>query len=173
MSADSSRRGFPALFPASPSRNTGGVRSLFRWLPARGWKRWLVLAVLAGASLVLAVVVLVVSVIVAWNKSPRFQMWAMEKMMSMGPVEPTDVPGNPGLRAVYSGPLASAEAVRRAADIFQPTNVWNLHFIFTAGQWERIHYKRVPPVPGLLRDDGSVAPEHQRFAQWPRRFPGL
>lgn len=157
MPADSSRRRFPALFPSSPSRNTGSVRSLFRWLPARGWKRWLVLTLLAGASLVFAVIVLVVSVIIAWHQSPRFQMWAMEKMMSLGPVEASDVPGNPGLPAVYAGPLASAESVRGAADIFQPTNVWNVHFKFTAAQWERIHYKRVPPVPGLVRDDGSVA----------------
>lgn len=131
--------------------------SLFRWLPARGWKRWLVLTLLVAASLVLALVVLAVSVAVAWHKSPRFQMWAMEKMMTLGPVEAMDTPGNPGLRAVYAGPVASAEAVRGSADIFQPTNVWNLHFKFTAEQWERIQYQRVPPVPGLLREDGSVA----------------
>lgn len=132
------------------------MRSLFRWLPARGWKRWLAIAALTGGGLFLGLVLLVVAVIVAFQ-SPRVQSWAMEKMMTLQPAPPEDLPGHPGLKPVYAGPLASADAVKTAADIYRPTNVWNVHFQFTAKQWEDIAYKRIPTVPGWLKDDGSVA----------------
>lgn len=149
--------GIPALSASSPSRNTRGVRSLFRWLPARGWKRWLVIALLTGGALFLGLVLLVVSVVVAFNKVPRFQAWAMEKLMTFGPTSPEDQPGHPGIKAIYQGPLASAATVTTAGDLYRPSNVWNLHFQFSAAQWEQIHYKRVPTVPSWLKEDGTVA----------------
>lgn len=126
-------------------------------MPARGWKRWLVIALLAGGSLIVALVLLAVGVVVAFNKVPRFQMWAIEKMMTFGPATPEDLPGNPGIKAVYQGPLASAANVRTAGELYRPSNVWNLHFQFTVAQWEQIHYKRVPTVPNWMKEDGSVA----------------
>lgn len=132
------------------------MRSPWSRLPKSGWKRWLVIALLTGGTLLLALVLLVVGVVVAFNKSPQFQMWAMEKMMSMAPAPAAEMPGHPGLQAVYPGPLASAENIHGAGDIYRPSNVWNLHFHFTARQWEKIQFERIPTVGNMMRDDGTV-----------------
>jgi hypothetical protein len=131
------------------------MRSLFRWLPARGWKRWLALAALAGGALFLGLVLLVAGVFLAFQ-SPRVQSWAMGKAILLVPAPPEDLPGFPGLKPVYAGPLASAAAVAGAGDIYRPTNVWTVHFKFTAPQWKNIAFKRVPAVPGWMQADGSV-----------------
>jgi hypothetical protein len=72
--------GIPTLSVPSPFRTTRGVRSLFRWLPARGWKRWLVIALLTGGALFLGLVLLVVSVVVADFAAPM--------MMKLGSLRP-------------------------------------------------------------------------------------
>jgi spore coat protein H len=130
------------------------VPRIFR-LPATGWKRWLAILAWIAGSCFLLLVTLIVSLVLAW-RSPRFQTWVMEKMMEFTPTPAEEMPGNPGLKAIYTGPLASADSVRTAADIFRPTNIWNVHLKFTEQQWKDVGYKRIEPVPRLMQEDGTV-----------------
>ncbi len=112
------------------------------------------IGVIGCGSLVLMLALLVAGVVVAFKVSPRFQVWVWT---TFTPVPPEERPGSPGLTPVYDGPLARAGLVTGAGDIYRPSNVWNVRLEFTAEQWERIHYRRIAPVPGFIRDDGSVA----------------
>jgi hypothetical protein len=50
----------------------------------------------------------------------------------------------------------NAVALRKAAELFQLTNVWNVHLKFTSNQWTRLGPDVVPPVLHFMRPDGSI-----------------
>ena len=107
-------------------------------LPRRGLKRWLALAGYGVGFLVLFLLLLGGGLFVAFQKSPRFQVWVLERMMP-GEALPE--------RATYAGPSPRAADVRSAADVYQSTNIWDLHLRFTAAEYAALGPNRIPMMP--------------------------
>ncbi len=116
-------------------------------LPKSGFKRWLALGGYVLAGLVLFIVTLGVSVYFAFQKSSAFQGWVFSKMM---PSEPLPE------RASYHGFSPQASSVQTAADIFRPTNIWTIHFHFTAAEYAALGPNRIPMAQ--LQSEGDTGP---------------
>ncbi len=130
------------------------MRSPWSLLPKSGWKRWLAIFFVIAGSFVLLVVTLVVAAILAW-RSPNFQAWFFSKMIERQvrafPEERLDAPAP---TPSYHGFEPDARQAKTAADIYRPTNFWNLHLQFTDAQWKALGPNHVPPLPGFIQEDG-------------------
>lgn len=69
---------------------------------------------------------------------------------SNAPAEPP-LPSGPA----YEGPRLDATGLVSAADLFQPTNIWEAHLNFSAAGYEGLAPERIPPVPNWLAPDGT------------------
>ncbi|HXJ56047.1 MAG TPA: CotH kinase family protein [Verrucomicrobiae bacterium] len=54
----------------------------------------------------------------------------------------------------------SAAGVRRAADLYQGTNIWLAHLSFTPDRWKALEPRRIPPLPHFFQPDGTVLLRH-------------
>ena len=99
------------------------------------------------AGLILFVVLVAVSVYVAFQKSASFQGWVFSKMM------PSEALPE---RATYRGFTPDGTAVRSAADIYRSTNLWTVHFHFTAAEYAALGPNRIPMAP--MQQDGNTGP---------------
>ncbi len=64
-----------------------------------------------------------------------------------------------------ASPRLEAAAIRRAADLYQTTNIWLAHLSFTREEWKSIEPRRIGPLPHFMQSDGAVLlrnPEAQR-----------
>lgn len=116
-------------------------------LPKSGVKRWLAMLGYALAGLILFIVLLGVSVYVAFQKSPAFQGWVFEKMMPREALPE---------RATYRGFTPDGTAVRSAADIYRSTNIWTIQFHFTGVDYAALGPNRIPMAP--MRSEGDTGP---------------
>lgn len=94
---------------------------------------------------------------VAFWRVPWFQTWLMVKIMTFesrrSPVLPPERPTAPDIAARLS---TNASKLVCAAELFVPTNVWDVHLKFAPGEWAGLTPARIPPVPVILQSDGSV-----------------
>ncbi|PYI89262.1 MAG: hypothetical protein DME26_01685, partial [Verrucomicrobia bacterium] len=126
---------------------------LMGWLPKSRWWRFFVLAAIGGF---LFVVALGVSAFFLF-RSPKFQTWLFTMIMARQSRGPLEEPREPRLPMEAAAQLATnAAALRSAAELFATTNVWSAHLRFTSNQWAALGPKRVPPVPGFMRPDGTI-----------------
>lgn len=103
-------------------------------LPKAGLQRWLALAGYILAGLIVFIIVLGLSIVLAFQKSSRFQWWVFERMM---PAEPLPE------RATYQGFTPQASTIQAAADIYRPTNIWTIHFFFTGAEYTALGPNRI------------------------------
>ncbi len=115
-------------------------------LPKSGLKRWLALLGYVLAASILTLILLAVSVYVAFQKSPGFQGWVFAKMMPTDPL-PT--------AASYQGFTPNAATVQSATEIYQPTNIWTIHFHFTEAEYAALGPRRIPMMSMRPADDSS------------------
>lgn len=131
------------------------MRSPWSLLPKSGWKRWLALAFVALGSLILLLVLLVTTVVIAWQ-SPTVKMWAIGKMIEMqSGAFPEEGMHAPAPAPTYRGFEPDARLAKTAADLYQATNLWPVHLRFSAEQWQAMNWKRVPAIPNFIQADGS------------------
>ncbi|HTH48919.1 MAG TPA: CotH kinase family protein [Candidatus Limnocylindria bacterium] len=130
------------------------MRSPWSLLPKSGWKRWLAIFFVLFGSFFLLIVTLVVAAILAWQ-SPNFQGWVMSKMIEHQvagfPEEHLDAPAP---TPSYHGFEPDAHQALSAADLYRPTNLWNIHLRFTEAQWRALGPNHVPPLTGFIQPDG-------------------
>lgn len=132
------------------------MAKLFGWLPQARWKRWLLLLSAAAVLGFLFLVTVIVTAVLLW-RNPNVQGWVMVRILRNQPHEPVVMPALPQLSTEEVVLLATnAAAVRSAAELFAPTNVWDVHLKFTSNEWARLGPNIVPPVLGFVRADGSV-----------------
>ncbi|MBL9137291.1 MAG: CotH kinase family protein [Verrucomicrobiales bacterium] len=67
---------------------------------------------------------------------------------------PTVPPAQP--HQPYQLPSPSATNLATAEQLFIPTNVWSAHLRFSSNQWVELGPKRVRPMRGWIRPDGSL-----------------
>jgi len=128
----------------------------FGWLPRTRWKRWLLLTAIAGCFLVLFVMTLALTAFLLW-RAPAVQEWVMVRMLRHQLHDPAQIPRQPLLSPAEAAFLTTnATAVRRASELFQPTNVWDVQLRFTSNQWTKLGPNTVPPVLHFMQPDGSV-----------------
>ena len=133
-----------------------GMTRVFGWLPRARWKRWLIFTAIAGYLLFVGLVTLVVTAFFLW-RNPNVQGWVMVTILRHQSHEPVVMPPAPRLSPEEAVALSTnALAIQSAAQLFQPTNVWDVHVLFTSNQWARLGPNIIPPVPGFVRPDGSV-----------------
>jgi spore coat protein H len=129
---------------------------LFGWLPQARWKRWLVFIATTGFLFLLLVITIGVTAFLLW-RNPQVQTWVMVKMLGHEARQPADIPSKPFLsteeRVVLS---TNASALQSAADLFRPTNVWDVQLKFTSNQWTKLGPNTVRPVLHLMQPDGSI-----------------
>lgn len=143
--------------PTSPAR-----------LPRLPWKWRLLLAVGVGVLVLRKLLLLVLGCALAWQV-PQVQTWVWVTMLNHQMRQPLDPPPAPSLPAEAAAKLAThAAGLRAAADLFRPTNVWDVHLKFTAAQWAALGPNTVPPIPGFIRPDGTVILRNPKAAR-----PGL
>jgi RNA polymerase sigma factor (sigma-70 family) len=53
-------------------------------------------------------------------------------------------------------PRLDASALRDAQDFYRTTNIWHAHFSFTREQWKALEFKRIGPMPNIIRPEGLV-----------------
>jgi len=137
-------------------RYTIAMSRRFRWLPQARWKRWLILAAIAGVVFVMMIITLVVTVVLLW-RSPKIQAWVMVTVLRHQVRQPALVPPSPNLSSEEKRLLSTnAVILQTAADLFRPTNVWDVHLRFSANEWAQLGPNVVPPVLRFLQPDGSV-----------------
>ena len=94
---------------------------------------------------------------VAFWRVPWFQTWLMVQIMTFdsrrSPVLPPERPTSPETAARLS---TDASKLVRAAELFVPTNIWDVHLKFAPGEWARLAPIRIPAVPVIFQADGSV-----------------
>lgn len=130
------------------------------WLPQATGKRWLVLFAIGGYWLVRKVVVTtlvpILSGFLLWQ-IPSVQGWIIMKMMRREMRQPVEFPPAPALSAQEAARLATnVLVVHSAAELFRPTNVWDVHLKFSSNQWFALGPNAVPPVLNFIQPDGSV-----------------
>jgi spore coat protein H len=81
----------------------------------------------------------------------RFFEFIQARQAANPSFEPRELSPHP-----YSGPRLDGSTVRRPADFFQPTNLWELHLKFTARQWADLAARRIPPVDNWISPDGTL-----------------
>lgn len=129
------------------------VPKLFGWLPKSRWLRWLVVGAVSGFLFLL---VLGITGFFLF-RSPKFRMWLFTMVMTRQALGRLEEPREPRLSPDAATRLATnALALRSAAELFGTTNVWAAHLRFTSNQWAALGPKRVPPVPGFIRPDGTI-----------------
>jgi hypothetical protein len=103
---------------------------------------------------VLFIVVLIGSVILAWQ-NPSFQSWAISKLMLMQqPGFAEDAESAPAPLPQYKGFEGRVADMQSIGDVYRITNVWNVHLSFTETQWSALGPNRIAPVSGWLREQG-------------------
>ncbi len=103
---------------------------------------------------VLFIVVLIGSVILAWQ-NPSFQSWAISKLVNLQkPAFAEDLESAPAPVPQYKGFEGRLADMQSIGDVYQITNVWNVHLSFTEKQWTDLGPNRVPPVSGWMREQG-------------------
>jgi DNA-directed RNA polymerase specialized sigma24 family protein len=141
------------------------ARRILKTLAWRRWRRRLVVGVPAIVAFVMAVIVTAIYVDSRTGSSrliTTFLVWSVKN-------EARTVPGlaqpaRPWPTNATTPRLESA-SVRRAADLYQTTNVWLAHLKFTKEQWRALEPKRIGPLPHFFQPDGTVLlrhPEAQR-----------
>jgi hypothetical protein len=116
------------------------------------WLRLILVALITAGSGLLLFFGIILTFIVLWQQ-PWFQQAVLEQQMRVQMAsarEPDAAPEQP-----YTGPLLSTAGLRTAADLFRPTNIWEAHLIFTEEEWTTLGPRRIPPVRGWLRSDGT------------------
>ena len=53
-------------------------------------------------------------------------------------------------------PRLDASALRNAQDLYRTTNIWHAHLSFTREQWKALEFKRIGPMPNIIRPEGLV-----------------
>lgn len=137
----------------------------FRWLPQTRWKRWLVLAAVSAVLFVLFLITLVITAVLLWH-NPKVQGWVMVKVLQHQARQPAGIPPAPNLSDEERLLLTTnAAAMSVAAQIFQPTNIWDVSLRFTSNQWAQLGPKVIPPVTQFLQPDGSVILRNPRASR--------
>lgn len=129
------------------------MKFLARWLPQSGWKRRVVLTLLAGMA---TLVLLVATVVIAFQFGP-VRMWFFSHFMVGDLNRKLEPPPEPSLKAGQLALLSTnAAGIARAADFYNPTSVWSVHFHFTSNEWVALGPKKVPAIHQFIRPDGTV-----------------
>jgi hypothetical protein len=129
---------------------------LFGWLPQARWKRWLLLAAIAGFLFVMFAITLGVTAFLLW-RTPAVQSWVLLKAFRPGLREPSQVPPSPKLTSAEASLLATnVPQGLSAAELFQASKVWDVQLKFTSNQWSGLKPKTVPPVLHFMQPDGSI-----------------
>src|SRR5690348_1549316 len=81
----------------------------------------------------------------------------MVRMLRHQAQEPTQAPPPPQLTSAEAALLSTnAAKLRSPAELFQSTNVWDVHLKFSSNQWAGLGPKTVPPVLHFVQPDGSI-----------------
>lgn len=132
------------------------MSKLFGWLPRARWKRWLILTAMAAFLCFLCLLTVVITAVVLW-RNPKVQGWVMVRILRQQSREPAGMPAPPRLSAEEAVLLSTnALHAQSAAELFQPTNIWDVHLKFTSNQWARLGPNIIPPVVSFMRSDGSI-----------------
>ena len=128
----------------------------FGWLPRARWKRWLLLAFLAAVLAVMGLVNVVVTGLIVWQ-NPKVQARVMLTLLGHQSRQPTAFPDSPRL-SPEEVPLLLTNAVSlgNAAELFRPTNVWDVQVTFTRDEWTQLGPSNVAPIIHFFQPDGSV-----------------
>jgi RNA polymerase sigma factor (sigma-70 family) len=78
---------------------------------------------------------------VLWSR--RFRNWQMAEMARPWPSN-------------VATPRLDAGSVRHAQDFYRTTNIWLAHLSFTREQWKALDFKRIGPMPNIVRPEGLI-----------------
>src|SRR3569832_457025 len=117
----------------------------FRWLPQARWKRWVLFIGAAGFLVFLSLATLALTLFLLW-RNPKVQAWVMVTVLRHQARQPAEVPASPRLSNTEARfQLTNALTLRTAADLFQPTNVWDVQLSITTNQWTQKKPNEEPP----------------------------
>jgi hypothetical protein len=125
---------------------------LFGWLPKNRWLRWLI--ILFGSGFLLLVVLIVAGYFLL--QQPAVQSRLMSFFLTAELYNLPPVPPEPSLSdADLAGLARYAAEINSVDDLFATTNVWDVHFRFTAEEWEGLRPERIAPVSPMINERGQ------------------
>ena len=139
-----------------------------RILASMAWARWLRRFAIGVPSFVALLITIAAAI---WFIDGRtghsriistFLVWAVKHEAKNAPG--LALPARPW-PAKGTASQRDATSIRTARDLYQTTNIWLTHLVFTRDQWESMEPKRITPLPHFMQPDGTVLlrnPDAQR-----------
>lgn len=139
-----------------------GLKLARKTLNSLAWARWRRRVAIGIPCCILVIGALAM---LAWRLDARtghsrsiaaYLVWSVrnEARTIPGLAQPADTWPSPGTTAL------SASSVRTGRDIYEPTNIWPAHLVFSREAWKELEPKRIAPLANFLQPDGTVLLRH-------------
>ena len=118
----------------------------FGWLPKRRWLRWTIV-IIGGGFLTLVALAIAAYFLL---QRPAVQSRLMSMMFRHQLGKPLPEPPGPSLPAQFQDRLTKqTEGLQNAGQLFNSTNIWDVHLRFTSNEWAALGPRLIPPVPAF------------------------